>query len=55
MRKIRLIRMGDEDIFEVEILEDLSIESTTMTPDQIELEKSLIQAKLELEKALLEQ
>ena len=44
MRKSRLIRtiaehMVDEDIFEVEILEDLPIESTTMTPEQIELEK----------------
>ena len=59
MRKNRLIRtiaehMVDEDIFEAEILEDLPIESTTMTPEQIELEKSRIQAKLELEKARLE-
>ena len=44
MRKNRIIRtivehMVDEDIFEAEILEDLPIESTTMTPEQIGLEK----------------
>ena len=58
VRKIRLIRtlaehMVDEDIFEADILEDLPTESTTMTPGQIGLEKSRIQAKLELEKAWL--
>ena len=60
MRKNRLIsiiaeHMVDEDIFEGEILEDLPIESTTITPEQIELEKSRIQAKLELQKVRLEQ
>ena len=60
MRKNILIRtiaehMVDEDIFEAEILEDLPIQSMTMTPEQTELEKSQIQAKLELEKAQLEQ
>ena len=45
MRKNILIRtlaehMVDEDIFEVEILEDLPIELPNMTPEQIELEKS---------------
>ena len=39
--RIRIIaeHMVDEDIFEVEVLEDLPIESTTMTPEQMELEK----------------
>ena len=45
MRKNRVIgtiaeHMVDEDIFEAEILEDLPIESMTMTPEQIESEKS---------------
>ena len=56
MRKNILIKiiehhMVDEDIFEAEILEDLPIEPTNMTPEQIELEKRRIQAKLELEKS----
>ena len=60
MRKKKLIRtiaehMVDEDIFEAEVLEDLPVESTTMTPEQMELEKIRIQAKLELEKARLQQ
>ena len=60
MRKNRVIRTIAEhivhgDIFEVELLGDLPIESITMTPEQIELEKSRIQTKLELEKARLEQ
>ena len=60
MRQNKLIRtiaehMADEDIFEAEVLEDLPIESTTEIPEQIELEKSRIQAKLEQEKARLEQ
>ena len=56
MRKNSVIRtiaehMVDEDILEVDILEDLPIESTTTTPEIIALKKSRIQVKLELEKA----
>ena len=60
MRKSRLIRtiaehMVHENIFEVEILEDLPTKATTKTPEQMELEKNRIQAKLELKKARLKQ
>ena len=46
--------MVDKDIFEAKILENLPIEPKNMMPEQIELEKSRIQAKVELEKCTVE-
>lgn len=60
MRKSQLMRiiaehMVDNDRFDEEVLEDLPAEKTTMTPDQVELEKARIMAKAEVEKARIEQ
>ena len=67
MRKHELVRkitehMVDENVFEETALEELSTEIVKMTPEQIELEKIKIQARMEqernrmkLEKARIEQ
>ena len=47
--------MVDEQIFEAEILDRLPTESTNLTTEQIELEKYMLQTRLEQEKAKMEQ
>ena len=47
--------MVDEQIFEVEILDRLLTELTNLTAEWIELEKYKPQARLELEKAKMDQ
>ena len=67
LRKIELVRkitehMVDENVFEETALEELPREIAKMTPEQVELEKARIQARMEsernrmeLEKARIEQ
>ena len=67
MRKDELVRkiteyMMDENVFEETISEELPRETAKMTPEEVELEKARIQARVEsernrmgLEKARIEQ
>ena len=59
MRKHELVRkitehMVDENVFEETALEELPTEIIRMTPEQIELEKIRIQARMELERNRME-
>ena len=59
MRKHELVRkitehMVDENVFEETALEELPTEMIRMTPEQIELEKIKIQARIELERNKME-
>ena len=60
MKKHELVRkvaehMVGENVFEETALEELPIEVVKMTTEQIELEKILIQARMELERNRMEQ
>ena len=60
MRKHELVRkiaehMVDENVFEETVLEELPTEIIRMTPEQIELEKIKIQARMEVQRNRMEQ